>query len=106
MGNKDITAMAKQLMPDAALQQAMTNEITRVGDASVYGVKEAWLNSELQKIAMLKHAKAGSELESLLRDGKTKAVYVPKASALTVTLVSDILRRTAANIPVFMELAA
>ena len=41
--------------------------------------------------------------ESKTRDHTTKAVYIPQASALNVSLVSEILRRTAGNVPVFIE---
>jgi hypothetical protein len=99
----DPKALAKQLMPDAALQRAMTNEVARVGDACVYKVSEDWVKKELAKIDFLKTAKTGSEFEKLARETSTKAVYVPKESALNQTLVCEILRRTAANIPVFME---
>ena len=101
--HNDIAALAKTLKPDAALQQAMTNELARVGDACIYGVSDAWVRDELAKLDMLKHAHSGSELEVLLRDHTTKAVYIPQASALNVSLVSEILRRTAGNAPVFIE---
>jgi len=98
-------AMAQQLMPDAALQLAMREQLQAVGDARVYAVREEWQRVQLRAMDMLKHASHGSELERLARDSNTKAIYIPADSAMPLALVCDVLSRTATDVPVFMEQA-
>jgi len=100
----EINALAKERLPDAALQRAMTQEIARVEDTCVYGVVEDWVKKELLGLDYLKHANNLTELETLMRDSTTKAIYVPKSSELPLPLVSDTITRTMGRAPVFMDL--
>lgn len=97
------TETAQQLLPEAALQQAMQNQLAQVNNARIYGVYEPWLRQQLRANPLLMAASSPAHMESLAREHTTRAIYLPEDCGVSLPLAQEILRRTGADLPVFIE---
>ena len=97
--------IARELMPQAALQQAMHHEVGSVNNCRIYAFQEEWIRIELEKNPLLRPAASAAEMEALARDHTTRAIYIPLDSNISLTLATEILRRTGASVQVFIQSA-